>query len=136
MGWSKSMKEKKSQLSISLYGEWVQQRNQLQQQLKKLDSVRKETESTEKQIEESLAKLQELRVELLEKRRSFLNKVIGTSAFVRMELVQYGDVSTLEDEYRSLLNLEDGKFVSSVCDRENKQGLLWEFNKWEEAKTV
>ncbi len=93
----------------------------MQQQLKKLDSVRKETESTEKQIEESLAKLQELRVELLEKRRSF-NKVIGASAFVRMELVQYGDVSTLEDEYRSLLNLEDGKFVSSVCDRENKTG--------------
>lgn len=52
-----------------------------------------------------------------------------------MELVQYGDVSTLEDEYRSLLNLEDGKFVGSVCDRENKQGLLWAFNKWEEAKT-
>ena len=133
-GLVKEYEEKKSQLSISLYGEWVQQRNQLQQQLKKLDSVRKETESTEKQIEESLAKLQELRVELLEKRRSFLNKVIGTSAFVRMELVQYGDVSTLEDEYRSLLNLEDGKFVSSVCDRENKQGLLWAFNKWEEAK--
>ena len=134
-GLVKEYEEKKSQLSISLYGEWVQQRNQLQQQLKNLDSVRKETESTEKQIEESLASLQELRVDLLEKRRSFLNKVIGASAFVRMELVQYGDVSTLDDEYRSLLNLEDGKFVSSVCDRENKQGLLWAFTKWEEAKT-
>ncbi|MBF0234738.1 MAG: hypothetical protein HQK65_17110 [Desulfamplus sp.] len=134
-GLVKDYGEKKSQLSISLYGEWVGQRNQLQQQLKKLDSVRKETETTEKQIEESLAKLQELRVELLEKRRGFLNKVIGTSAFVRMEIVPYGDVSTLEDEYRSLLNLDDGKFVSSVCDRENKQGLLRAFSKWEEAKT-
>lgn len=131
----KEYEEKKSQWSISLYGEWVQQRNQLQQQLKKLDSVRKETESTEKQIDESLAKLQELRAELLEKRRSFLNKVIGASAFVRMELVQYGDVSTLEDEYRSLLNLEDGKFISSVCDRENKQGILWAFYRWEDLKT-
>ena len=44
------------------------------------------------------------------------------------------EVSTLEDEYRSLLNLEDGKFVSSVCDRENEQGLLWTLNKWEEAE--
>jgi energy-coupling factor transporter ATP-binding protein EcfA2 len=131
----KEYKEKKSQLSISLYGEWVGQRNQLQQQLKKLDSVRKETKATEKQIEGALAKLQELRNELLQKRRYFLDKVIGASAFVRMELVQYGDVSTLEDEYRSLLNLEDGKFVSSVCDRENKQGLLWALNTWEEAKT-
>lgn len=128
-------KEKKSQLSISLYGEWVGQRNQLQQQLKKLDSVRKETESTEKQIEESVAKLQELRAELFEKRKNFLSKVIGASAFVRMELVQYGDVSTLEDEYRSLLNLDDGKFISSVCDRESRQGLLWVFSKWEDSKT-
>jgi ABC-type lipoprotein export system ATPase subunit len=134
-GLVKEYEEKKSQLSISLYGEWVQQRNQLEQQLKKLDSVRKETELTEKQIEESLAKLQVLRSELIEKRRSFLDKVIGSNSFVRMELVQYGDVSTLEDDYRSLLNLEDGKFVSSVCDRENKQGLLWTFNTWEEAKT-
>lgn len=127
--------EKESQLSISLYGEWVQQRNQLQHQLKKLDSVRKETELTEKQIEESLTNLQELRLELLKKRRNFLNKVIGASAFVRMELVQYGDVSILEDEYRSLLNLEDDRFVSSVYERENQQSLLWEFNKWEENKT-
>lgn len=131
----KEYEEKKSQLSISLYGEWVQQRNQLQQQLNKLDSVRKETETTEKQIEETLKKLLDLRAELLGKRRDFLSKVIGSSAFVRMELVQYGDVSTLEDEYRFLLNLEDGKFVSSVCDRENKQGILWAFSKWEDAKT-
>lgn len=134
-GLVKEYEEKKSQLSISLYGEWVQQRNQLQQQLKKLDSVRKETESTEKQIDESLVRLQELRSELLQKRKSFLNKVIGASAFVRMELVPYGDVSTLEGEYRSLLNLEDGKFVSSVCDRESRQGILWAFSKWEDAKT-
>ncbi|NLG12909.1 MAG: AAA family ATPase [Lentisphaerae bacterium] len=134
-GLVKEYEEKKSQLSISLYGEWVSQRNQLQQQLKKLDSIRKEAESTEKQIEENLAKLQELRNELLRKRRNFLNSVIGNNAFVRMELVQYGDVSTLEDDYRSILNLEDGRFASSICDRENKQGLLWKLNNWEEAKT-
>lgn len=126
--------EKKSQLSISLYGEWVQQRNQLQQQLNKLDSIRKETETTEKQIEETLKKLLNLRAGLLGKRRDFLSKVIGSSAFVRMEIVQFGDVSTLEDEYRTLLNLEDGKFISSVCDRESKQGILWTFSKWEDAK--
>lgn len=132
----KEYEEKKSPLSISLYGEWVQQCNQLQQQLKQLDSVRKETEYTEKQIIESLAKLQDLRAELIEKRRSFLNNVIGENAFVRMELIQYGDVSTLEDEYRSLLNLEDGKFVNSVCDGDNRQGILCEFSTWEDSRTL
>jgi ABC-type lipoprotein export system ATPase subunit/histidinol phosphatase-like PHP family hydrolase len=132
-GLVKEYEEKKGQLSISLYGEWVYERNQLQRQLKRLDSIRKETESTEKKIDESLTKLQALRNELLKKRRDFLDEIIGGSAFVRMELVPYGDVSTLEEEYRSLLNLEDGKFVSSVYDRENKQGILWELNSWEEA---
>ncbi|MEO5377313.1 MAG: AAA family ATPase [Magnetococcus sp. DMHC-6] len=131
-GLVKEYEEKKSRLSISLYGEWVQQRYQLQQQLNKMDSLRKETETTEKQIEEAIKKLLNLRAELLRKRRDFLNNVIGSSAFVRMELVQFGDVSTLEDAYRSLLNLEDGKFVSSVYDRENKQGILWSFIQWEE----
>lgn len=134
-GLVKEYEEKKSLLSISLYGEWVQQRNQLQQQLNKLDSVRRETEITEKQIEEILRELLDLRTKLLEKRRRFLKKTIGSSAFVRMELVQFGDVSTLEDEYRTLLNLEDGKFISSVYDRESKQGVLWAFSKWEDEKT-
>lgn len=133
-GLVKEYEDKKSQLSISLYGEWVGSRNQLVQQLIKLESVRKETEAAEKQIDELLAKLQELRVELLDKRRRFLKEVIGTSAFVRMELIQYGDVSTLEDEYRSLLNLEDGRFASSVYDPENKQGLLGAFINWEDEK--
>ncbi len=126
--------ERESQLSISLYGEWVQQRGQLQRKLKNLDFIRKEVEHTEKQLGESLVKLQALRLELLEKRRNFLNEVIGDNSFVRMELIKYGDVSTLEDEYRSLLNLEDGRFVSSVFDQENKRGLLLDFSEWENSK--
>jgi hypothetical protein len=123
--------EKKNQLSISLYGEWVQQRNQLQQQLNKLNSVRKEMEDIDEQIEETVRKLFGLRSELLEKRREFLNKVIGSSAFVRMELVPFGDVSSLEDDYRTLLNLDAGKFISSVLDKDNGQGILWEMYNWE-----
>ncbi len=129
----KKYEEKKSQLSISLFGEWVQQRNQLQQQLQKLESVRKEADSTQKQITEKLQKLLGLQKERFEKRRDFLDKVIGDNDFVRMELVQFGDVSTLEDEYRSLLNLED-KFASSVCDRDGRQGILWEFFNWEKSE--
>lgn len=132
----KEYEEKQSQLSISLYGEWVQQRNQLQQQLQKLVSVREEVQTADKQIDEALKKLLDLRAELLEKRRNFLGQVIGSSAFVRMELVPFGDVSTLEDDYRSLLNLDTGKFISSVCDRESEQGLLWAFYRWEDSQTV
>ena len=123
----KKYEEKRSQLSISLFGEWVRQRNQLQQQLQKLESVRKEADSTQKQITEKLQKLLGLQKERFEKRRDFLDKVIGDNDFVRMELVQFGD------EYRSLLNLED-KFASSVCDRDGGQGILWEFFNWEKSE--
>ena len=124
--------EKQSQLSISLYGEWVKQRNQLQQQLKHLDSINNELISLEKERSEIYAKLLNLRDELLNKRKRFLNQVIGNSSFVRMELVQFGDVTTLEEEYRSILNLDDGRFTSSICDNDNRQGILWDFFKWEE----
>lgn len=133
-GLIKEYQEKRSELSISLYGEWVQLRNQLLQSLHKLDSIRKETESIANQIAETLQKLIDLRKELLEKRRKFLDMVIGTSAFVRMELVQFGDVSTIEDEYRTLLNLDEGKFTTSVYDRESRQGILWSLFNWDDLK--
>ncbi|MCI5224888.1 MAG: hypothetical protein D3924_20015, partial [Candidatus Electrothrix sp. AR4] len=91
--------EKKDPLSISLYGEWVQERNRLQQQLSRLESVRKEIENTEQQINEDLNKLLVLRSKLFTKRQEFLNEVIGNSTLVRMELVPFGDVSSLEGEY-------------------------------------
>jgi energy-coupling factor transporter ATP-binding protein EcfA2/histidinol phosphatase-like PHP family hydrolase len=124
--------EKKSSLSISLYGEWVQQRNQLQQQLKKLNSVRTEIQTIGNQIKEKFQKLLDLRQELLEKRRNFLDQVIGASAFVRMELVQFGDISSLEEAYRNLLNLGDGTFSSSIFDNNVKQGILWDLRTWED----
>lgn len=126
--------EKKSQISISLYGEWVQRRNQLQQQLKMLDSVRTEAESTGKQIKEYLGQLQDLRAELFEKRQQFLNDVIGGSSFVRMELVPYGDASTVEDEYRSLLGLDGRSFASSIYENDNTQSILFNFRNWEDSK--
>ena len=128
-------KEKKSQFTISLYGEWVQQRDRLQRQLGKLNSVRKEAVATEKQTGIVLAKLQELRSELLEKREIFLATVVGSNPLVRMKLVPYGDVGTLEDKYRSLLHLEVGLFTRSVCDQESEQGILWNLFKWEDLKT-
>ncbi|WP_339133585.1 MAG: hypothetical protein WGN25_13170 [Candidatus Electrothrix sp. GW3-4] len=127
--------EKNSSVSISLYGEWVQERNRLQHRLSKLESVRNEIKNIDKQIGEALNELLALRTELLEKRQEFLNKVIGNSPLVRMELIPFGDASSLENEYRSLLNLDYGKFTGSVYDPDSKQGILYPFLRWEEAKT-
>jgi DNA repair exonuclease SbcCD ATPase subunit len=129
----KEYEEKKSKLSISLYGEWVSQRNKLQRQLEKLQSIREEISFLQDQIKEIHGKLFELRTELFEKRRVFLENVIGSSVFVRMELVPFGDVNMMKDDYRAILNLEDNKFSSSVGSRENEQGILSPLLSWEES---
>jgi len=130
----KEYEEKKSKLSISLYGEWVAQRNKLQKQLEKLQSIREEISYLQDQIKKIFGKLFELRQELFEKRRVFLENVISDSPFVRMELVPFGDVDMVEDDYRTILNLEEDKFISSVYDRENKQGVLLPLLSWEESE--
>jgi predicted metal-dependent phosphoesterase TrpH/DNA repair ATPase RecN len=126
-------REKNSHLSLSLYGDWVRQRNQLQQQLNNLEALRRECDSVEQQIQVCLGDFQALRQELFEKRKSFLETVIGSNALVRMELVPYGDVSSVTDDYRSILNV-DGTFKSSIYDRDNRQGILWNLKKWEEFR--
>ena len=132
---AKEYEEKEGRLSISLYGEWVQQRNQLQQSLNRLGIVRKEEEFVRLQSEQLLRQLQELRNELFEKRRNFLDDVVGTNDFVRMELVQFGDASELEKEYRALLDLETEWHRSSIYDTESEQGLLWNLSRWEVMNT-
>ncbi|MGD9506517.1 MAG: TrlF family AAA-like ATPase, partial [Syntrophobacteraceae bacterium] len=130
----KEYEEKKSPLSLSAYGEWVQQRGQLRRQLEGLGALRKEIESLDGQIEEAKGNFVALRRELLGKRQSFLDKVIGNSPLVRMELAQFGDVSTLEEEYRNLLNLDADKFGSSILDGDGGRGVLYDLRNWEANK--
>nr|VFK39194.1 MAG: hypothetical protein BECKTC1821E_GA0114239_100434 [Candidatus Kentron sp. TC] len=130
----KEYRGKEAQLSIPLYGEWVAQRNRLHQKLNELDPLRKEIGIIEKQIQQALQELFDLRAELFEKRRNFVHKVIGKSDFVRMELAPFGDVSTVEDEYRALLGLAEGTFAKPIRDQENEQGICWRFCNWAALK--
>ena len=129
----KEYEEKQSELSISVYGEWVQNRDLLQQQLNKLKSIRKEVAETDKQIENCLLNFQQLRLELFKKREEFLHKVIGSNDFVQMDLVQYGEIRELESEYRSILHLGDGPFANAICAGE---GILWDLYKWEDNLSI
>jgi DNA repair exonuclease SbcCD ATPase subunit len=124
-GLVKEYEQKSSTLSD--YGKWVQQRNELQQKLNKIDSVKKEKELLEREIEDKLNGLLALRTELFTKRNKFLNEVIENNKYVRMDLVQFGDVSSLEEDYRALLNIAD-KHNSSVLDEEG--GILHKLHNW------
>jgi energy-coupling factor transporter ATP-binding protein EcfA2/histidinol phosphatase-like PHP family hydrolase len=124
--------QKGSKLDLALYGEWTQQRHQCAEQLRNMDAIKEEIVDVENQIDACLSRCLSLRAELLEKRRNFLDHVIGSNAFVRMEIVAFGDVNSLESYYRGLFNLEGDRFASSILDAPGKQGLLWELSAWQE----
>jgi predicted ATPase len=130
---AKEYEGKSSPLDLNVYGQWVQQRGQLHQEMAGMQALRKEAKTVEGQIDQAYGTLLGLRNELAGRRRRFIQSVIGTDPHVRMELVPFGDVSSIEAEYRSLLGLEEDSFRTSILDREAKQGLLWELCSWEDA---
>lgn len=124
-----------SKFSLAMYGEWVEKRNTLQRQAKRLTSIRKELKHNQLQISKSITDLLGMRNELLNRRQKFIHEVLGNNIFVRMQLVAFGDSSTVEEEYRNLLGLQENLFVNSIYDHDSKQGLLLNLIDWEVNQT-
>lgn len=116
--------------SLSDYGKWVQEKNSLQRKLDQLVSIKKEKEQVERQAEEKWNSLFAMLNDLLERRKEFIKKVIGNNKYVRINLVQFGDVGSLEEEYRTLLNIVNNH-DSSVLDENG--GILHSLRNWQET---
>ena len=127
----KEYQDKNSQFDFSVYGQWVQERSQLQREKANMESLRQEYKTVQNQLNQTYSTLLSLRKELFDSRNTFIQKVIGANPYVRMELVPFGDVSTIESEYRSLLGLDDSSFKTSILDPDEKRGLLWQLFNWE-----
>jgi predicted ATPase len=133
---AKEYEEKNSHLDLNLYGQWVQQRGQLHQQMTKMEALRREAEQVQDQIEQIFGRLHQLRQELLVRRNSFIVSVIGDNPYVQMELVQFGDIGNAETEYRTILGLNEDGFKSSILDRDEGEGLLRDLFHWEAVDTT
>ena len=96
------------------YGELVQQRQVIEQRLKSLDEDRKQVIELKDQSQESLKRLQEIRRNLTVSRRTFLGSVLRDNQYVRITMVPYGGQETAEDEFRQLIQKEDGSFGSDI----------------------
>lgn len=119
--------------SLSDYGKWVQEKNSLQRKLDQLVSIKKEKEQVERQAEEKWNSLFAMLNDLLERRKEFIKKVIGNNKYVRMNLVQFGDVSSLEEKYRELLHIDKDVFNGSVLDADKEGGILYRLYNWQET---
>jgi len=105
------------------YGEFVQRRQAIEQRLKKLNERKEQVENLKKQADTHLQRLVEIRRELTESRRKFLNDILSENHYVRIQVVPYGARETAEDEFRRLLQREDGGFEKDIGSPES-EGLL------------
>lgn len=98
----------------SAYGELVQRRQTLEGRLKELESRRAELVQVRRQADESLVRLKQLRRDLTLKRKSFLENILASNSYVRIEVVPYGARETVEAEFRRILQREAGGFEKDI----------------------
>lgn len=95
----------------SRYGELVQDRQALEQQLAELDLVAKDLASTERSAVAQRAIVRDARRALTSRRQAFLQTDLGGNHFVRIAVLPYGDDrDALERALREALGQTDGKF--------------------------
>ncbi len=107
------------------YGEFVQRRQTIEQQLKELDERKKQVEELKEQADAHLQRLVGIRRELTESRRKFLNDVLSENRYVRIQVVPYEARETVEGEFRRLLQREDRGFEKDIGSP-GGEGLLGE----------
>ena len=112
------------------YGEFVQRRQTIEQQLNELEERKKQVVELKKQADAQLQRLMGIRRELTENRRKFLNNVLGDNPYVQIQVVPYGAREIVESEFRMLLQKEDRSFEKDIGspDGEGLLGNLYQDN--------
>jgi len=112
--------ELKERLSIedagdpAAYGDLVQRRQSIEQRLRELDQRKERVGELNRQADASLRRLGEIRRELTKKRREFLRRVLSQNPYVKIEITEYGAKENAEEEFRRLLQREDGRFERDI----------------------
>ena len=107
------------------YGEFVQRRQTIEQQLNELQERKKQVVELKKQADEQLRRLVEIRRELTKNRKKFLSSVLKVNPYVQIQVVPYGARETVENEFRRLLHKDDSSFDKDIGTPDG-DGLLGE----------
>lgn len=97
------------------FGRLVQERQQLEAQLKQLDQLQQERGRLEAQATDQLQRLTEARRNITQARADFVHNTLHANDFVRIEVVACGfDARTIERSLRVLLEVNDDRFESDL----------------------
>ena len=116
------------------YGEFVQRRQTIEQQLRELDDCKRQVGELNTQADACLQHLLTTRRALTASRRNFLRDVLRGNRYVRIRVVPYGARETVESQFRQLLQREEGGFEKDIGSP-NGEGLLGELYRSENGVT-
>lgn len=114
------------------FGHLVQQRQQLEGQIKALDQVQQDQERLQSESKAQFQRVLAARKAITEARKSFVTDTLETNEFVRMEVVPFGfDSRAIEQSLRELLDAQDDRFGNDILLFENGEpasGLAYELS--------
>ena len=116
------------------YGEFVQRRQTIEQQLRELDDCKRQVGELNTQADACLQHLLTTRRALTASRRNFVRDVLRGNRYVRIRVVPYGARETVESQFRQLLQREEGGFEKDIGSP-NGEGLLGELYRSENGVT-
>lgn len=117
-----------------LYQDFVQKREVLEQRLRRFKEQNKAKVELEKEAKQCLERFRESREKLSMRRGGFLDEVLKDNPYVRITLHPFEDKTVLEDEFRQLINREDGRAQNDILSEDKKSGILAElYNEFSEA---
>jgi len=106
------------------FGRLVRQKQSLDEQLKALKSKRKNLAALHVEARDCLTQMKSLRKELTESRENFLSDVLEGNPFVGITIIPYGDKESVENDFRRLINREQGGFEKDIGSPEGEEGLI------------
>lgn len=122
------------------FGRLVQEKQQLEGQLKQLDQLQQDRESLEAENHSQWMRVQAARKAITDARQAFVSATLANNRFVRMEVVDFGfEARSIERSLRELLGCQDERFEADILRFDNGEpagGLAWELAVAEDREVV
>ena len=97
------------------FGRLVQERQQLEGQLKQLDQLRKDRESHEAENQAQWLRVLEARKAITTARERFVSATLAANDFVRMKVIGFGfEARSIERSLRDLVDVQDERFENDI----------------------
>lgn len=119
-----------SQLSVagagdpSAYSVLVKQRQDLEEKYKGFNKKRETLVQLQKSEEECLGKIHEHRAKITKLREDFLKETLDGNSYVQINVIPFGSKTTVEEEFRNLIDRGNGGFDRDIGVVGGDEGLL------------